>query len=655
VKATGTLGRECAAEFIGTYILVFFGTGSVHVAVLTTGLVGLWQVAVVWGVAISLAIYATSAVSGAHINPAVTLAFTAWRRFPARKVPLYVPSQLLGAVAAAATLYVLFHNILGEFELANGLVRGQPGSELSAMMYGEYFPNPALIGTTSKASESVTHLQAMLGEGIGTAFLAFFVFAVTDARNRNRPSGTFFAVFIGLTVAVVICIIAPLTQGGLNPARDFGPRLFSYFAGWKSIAIPGPRGGFFTVYILAPCCGALLGAMVYELVVAPGMSVATAGEPADRLEQGERTMHQVRLILVGGFLGAGKTTLLANAAARLAREGRRVGLITNDQATNLVDTGILERQGSGVQEVSGGCFCCRFGDLVSALKQLMKGVSPDVIIGEPVGSCTDISATVLQPLKEIYGELFRLAPFSVLVDPSRLRESLGRGARSRLPGSVLYIFRKQLEEADLILLNKADLLSSVEVRELEGLLAEQFPRTPVLTVSALEGDGVEAWLRRVLQDQPAGQRIAEVDYDTYAEGEAELGWLNASVELRADGGADWRAFCLDLVRAMQSEFQAASAEVAHLKLLLTAGGSRLVANLTSNDGSPFAEGIIEGAPQRAALLVNARVHLGPDALRTVVERRLRATAGDRVRETITSIQSFAPARPQPTHRFDSVV
>jgi len=270
--------RECLAELIGAYILVFFGTGSVHVAVLTGGHTGLWQVAIVWGIAISLAIYATSAVSGAHINPAITLAFTAYRRFPIRKVTPYVLSQLLGAFAAAATLFALFHNIIDQFEAANGIVRGQPGSELSAMVYGEYFPNPAIVGTLSEAAVSVTLVQAMLAETIGTAFLAFFVFAVTDTRNPNRPSGTLFALFIGLAVSIVISIVAPLTQAGLNPARDFGPRLFSYLAGWKMIAIPGPRGGFFTVYVLSPILGALVGAAVYQYLLRPGMPRSSAAE-----------------------------------------------------------------------------------------------------------------------------------------------------------------------------------------------------------------------------------------------------------------------------------------------------------------------------------------------------------------------------------------
>ena len=263
------IGREATAEFIGTYILVFFGVGSVHAAVLTGAQAGIWQVAAVWGVAISLAIYATSAVSGAHINPAITVAFATFRDFPLRKVPTYVAAQLAGALAGAATLYGLFHNLIARFEKANDLVRGSPGSELSAMVFGQYFPNPALFGPAHEAADAVSSLQAMCGEGLGTAFLVFFVFAVTDTRNKGRPSSTFAAPCIGFAVAIVISIIAPLTQAGLNPARDFGPRLFAWSAGWGRIAIPGPRGGFLTVYVLSPIIGSTIGAAVYQLLLRP--------------------------------------------------------------------------------------------------------------------------------------------------------------------------------------------------------------------------------------------------------------------------------------------------------------------------------------------------------------------------------------------------
>jgi glycerol uptake facilitator protein len=276
----GTLARECAAEAVGTYILVFFGLGSVHVAVLTGALTGLWQVAVVWGLGISLAIYALGSISGAHMNPAMTAAFTMFRGFPLKKVPAYVLSQLTGAVAATATLYGLFHGLILRFEQAHAIVRGQPGSELSAMMYGEYFPNPAIVGVNAGAFACVSQGQAMLAEALGTAFLAFFVFAMTHEHEGEKPAKVLFGLMIGLTVSIIICVVAPLTQAGLNPARDFGPRLFAWAAGWGSVAIPGPRGGFFTVYILSPILGGLAGAGVFQLLIRP--RAAAAEQPQAR-------------------------------------------------------------------------------------------------------------------------------------------------------------------------------------------------------------------------------------------------------------------------------------------------------------------------------------------------------------------------------------
>jgi glycerol uptake facilitator protein len=249
-------------------LLVFFGIGSVHAAVITGAQVGLWQVAIVWGIGIALTIYTTSAVSGAHLNPSITLALAAYRGFPWRKVVPYILAQLIGAVLAAVVLYGIFHNLIATFETAKGLLRGGAGSEQSAMVHGEYFPNPAMVASTP-ALAAVTMPLAMLAEMVGTALLAMMVFAVTDERNPGRPASNLAPLFIGLTVSLLISILAPISQAGFNPARDFGPRLVAYMAGWGSVAIPGPHGGFFTVYILAPIVGALLGGALYQFMLRP--------------------------------------------------------------------------------------------------------------------------------------------------------------------------------------------------------------------------------------------------------------------------------------------------------------------------------------------------------------------------------------------------
>lgn len=260
------LRRALAGEVLGTYLLVLFGTGSVASAVLSGAQVGLWQVAAVWGFGVTLAIYVSANLSGAHLNPAVSLSMALLRPadFPAHRLLPHVAAQLVGAVLAGATVAALFAPLLRRFEVAKGIVRGAPGSELSAMVFGEYFPNPAMFGTDAAARALVSPGQAALVEGFGTAVLVLVIFALTSPRNDDRPGANLTPFFIGFTVAVLISLFAPLTQAGWNPARDFGPRLVAFVLGWGSVAIPGPDGGFW-VYIVGPLIGGPLGGLVWRL------------------------------------------------------------------------------------------------------------------------------------------------------------------------------------------------------------------------------------------------------------------------------------------------------------------------------------------------------------------------------------------------------
>jgi Ni2+-binding GTPase involved in maturation of urease and hydrogenase len=368
-------------------------------------------------------------------------------------------------------------------------------------------------------------------------------------------------------------------------------------------------------------------------------------------------MKQIPLILVGGFLGAGKTTLLARAARLLSASGKRAGLIANDQAAHLVDSEVLGQEEAGVTEVTGGCFCCRFDDLVSAADHLVETHQPDVLLGEAVGSCTDISATVLQPLKKYQKERFLLAPFSVLVDPFRLEAACGSPAESPFPDSVLYIFRKQIEEADLIVLNKTDLLSPSELAHFEGLIGREFPGKTLLPMSAVNAEGVAEWLGHVLDGRPSGGHIAEVDYDIYAQGEAALGWLNATVRLVPHGEPDWRLYCLDLIERMRGRLRLRSAEIAHVKIYLTAKGGSLQANLTSTSGVPLLfTGKGKGEDHIGAeMVLNARVHIGPEELAGIVKECLGERSAVPVEAEILHLASFSPGRPQPTYRMGTVV
>ena len=266
------LGRALIAEAIGTYMLVMFGTGVVAAAVITGAQVGLWQVAVVWGFGVTLAIYTTAAISGAHLNPAISLAFAIFRRseFPFSRMFPYWGAQLLGAVAAGLTVLAVFAPFIERFERANGYIRGMPGSQHSAMIFGEYFPDANMIGTDAVARSLVSAPMAAVVEGLGTAILALVIFSLVDRRNAALPNKGLAPFFIGFTVAVLISVFAPITQAGWNPARDFGPRIVAFFAGWGSIAIPGPSGGFWA-YIVGPLIGAPIGAAVHEFLLKPGL------------------------------------------------------------------------------------------------------------------------------------------------------------------------------------------------------------------------------------------------------------------------------------------------------------------------------------------------------------------------------------------------
>ena len=258
------ISAALAAEFLGTFVLVFFGVGAVNAAVATGAQAGVWQVAVVWAVGVSLGIYTAAALSGGHLNPAITVTAAVYDGFPWSRVLPYAGAQTAGAAAASLVLYGLFSEAIVEFERKRGLLRGGPGSELSAMLFGEYFPNPALFGTAEDAWRIVSPTVAFAAEMVGTAMLAFLIGAVTRPRNPARPSSATAPLIIGLGVAAIISVIAPLTQAGLNPARDFGPRLVANILGWGEVAIPGPRGAWLTVYIVAPVVGALLGGGVYR-------------------------------------------------------------------------------------------------------------------------------------------------------------------------------------------------------------------------------------------------------------------------------------------------------------------------------------------------------------------------------------------------------
>jgi G3E family GTPase len=361
----------------------------------------------------------------------------------------------------------------------------------------------------------------------------------------------------------------------------------------------------------------------------------------------------IRLAIVGGFLGSGKTATLLRLAQMHVVEGRKVSVITNDQAAGLVDTERFRAIGVPAGEVSGGCFCCRFDDFVAQAEGLIAQTQPDLILAEPTGSCTDIVATVMHPLGRFHGQHFTLAPFIVLVDPRRVLTVLAGEGPVRISEKIAYIFRLQQLEADAIAINKVDLLSSAERKRVREIIARHFPDTPTLTISAETGEGFTELVAAMEAPRSAVNRaLREIDYDRYAEGEAELGWLNRVVQLRAGKAADLDTALIELARDIQRSLREAGIEVAHAKLLLRGAGGPAVVSIVGNELPVHLARAADEASRQLELLLNLRAVGGPETVALLVADIVTAWRERRQLELRGDIgQAFAPPRPTPTHRM----
>ena len=368
------------------------------------------------------------------------------------------------------------------------------------------------------------------------------------------------------------------------------------------------------------------------------------------------SQKKIKFVLIGGFLGAGKTTLIGELARRYTSQGLRVGIITNDQAADLVDTQNLRSQGFDVGEVAGACFCCSFNELVDTADGIIERELPDVLLAEPVGSCTDLVATVILPLQERLGDRFELAPFGVLLKPRhalRLLSEESSGKRSGFSPQAEYIFNKQLEEADYVLVSRADQLTPAEIESLEELLASAAPNVPVIAISAPKGQGIDAVLECIATPSIAGRRLLDIDYDIYAAGEAELGWVNLSAHLcNLTESIDLDQLAARLVGDVASNVITAGGEIAHVKVSILGGDCQAVANVVSNDSSvDVGLAANRSVSSDLQLVVNARVAIDPGQLESICKDSVSRIALSLKGELNGMIShSLRPGRPQPTYR-----
>lgn len=306
------------------------------------------------------------------------------------------------------------------------------------------------------------------------------------------------------------------------------------------------------------------------------------------------------LAVVGGFLGAGKTTLILTAARLLQQRGLRPAVILNDQAGDLVDTHYASALGVNCDQVTGGCFCCRFPDLVDAAVRLLE-FRPGVIFAEAVGSCTDIVATTLRPLLRERGARFQIAPLTVVLHPQGSFDD----------PHLDFLYRNQLAEADLL-----------------------FAR----------GESVQTWIDKILSGEiPAGAKTLDIDYARYAEAEAALAWLNLRVTAHASPPISAPMLIGPLLDRLEPQIP-----IVHLKLFTQSDAGYLKAALTGNGRDPIVEGALDASPSaQHEILLNVRALTDPDSLRATVERELLAIPA---RLEWQQVECFRPSAPVPYYR-----
>uniref|UniRef100_UPI002ED308AD GTP-binding protein n=1 Tax=Micromonospora acroterricola TaxID=2202421 RepID=UPI002ED308AD len=345
-----------------------------------------------------------------------------------------------------------------------------------------------------------------------------------------------------------------------------------------------------------------------------------------------------RLVVLTGFLGAGKTTTMLAAGRLLTRRGNRVAVITNDQGSDLVDTRAASDVTPDVGEVTGGCFCCRFEDLADLVTELLDSGQADTILAEAVGSCTDLQATVIRPLRARYRDRLALAPLTAVLDPARV---------DALDGDLEYLFERQLAEADLIAVNKTDTLPRADLDALLGQIRGRYPDAGLLGYSASTGAGVDQLVAHWTGARQRGRDVdLDVDYDRYAAAEAELSWLNQVWQVAAPGGFSARRWAHVALDSLSTACARQGHVIGHAKLAVQSPAGLIRMSVVAAGDPPrhepaAAEETDEPPVDQATVLLNVRATCPPRDLESLV----RSAAFD------ADLAAGAAARPGPASAF----
>ena len=357
----------------------------------------------------------------------------------------------------------------------------------------------------------------------------------------------------------------------------------------------------------------------------------------------------MKLHIVGGFLGSGKTTAITNASKMLMQQGVKVAVVTNDQGKYLVDSSFMVANHIPSAEVTNGCFCCNFNSLSSKIELLERDIKPDAIFAESVGSCTDLVATVLKPLQLLKKELFDELTFSVFVDCRLLSDYL-HGKKLPFSQEIAYIFSKQIEEADLLVINKIDLMPESDLDELCNLVAVQFSNKKVILQNSLDDQNVQNWVD-VLNKLPERQRISlSIDYQAYGKGEADLAWLDEEINIHTEDQSAWNQ-AIKLIYCILTEIRLKNVNIGHLKFMLKGEGFDEKISFTTIADENWKSNFPVRNVENLRMMVNARIETTPEEASTIIRNSVFAISGNGVVVTESKEDAFQPGFPNPTHRI----
>jgi G3E family GTPase len=359
----------------------------------------------------------------------------------------------------------------------------------------------------------------------------------------------------------------------------------------------------------------------------------------------------MKIHLVGGFLGSGKTTAIANSCKILSDKGITTSVITNDQGEYLVDSRFIKHSGISTSEVTGGCFCCNYNQLDTQINTLKNNNNPSAIFAEFVGSCTDLVATVLKPLIEYRGALNEQVTFSSFVDAKLFLMHL-EGRKLPFNMETLYIWEKQIEEAEILVINKTDLLSSGEFIRLKDLTENRFPSKDVLFQNSLDNNSLQEWIDLIdKQSENKEHKSIEIDYDIYGKGEANLAWLDEEIEIITDNNSSVE-LAYNFINKVTEDIVMKNFTIGHLKYFLVFNDKSLKISHTTISDKPVSESPVYDKARSVDLLVNARIQTSPDELRKILFdnlNQLKSNPTVHVNEKFLSY--FQPGFPNPTHRI----